>query len=242
MVEFFHGNTLLGTDTTAPFSFTWSGVSAGVYQITAKATDNDGCYAISEPIVIRVDAFLINVDFGAGTGPSTKSGLAGTGQAANDFWNFYTRDDGNGGWLSFGSLPNLKLASGDITSVGMTVDNAPGYWGSGSSDPMYNGYIYPFGGNATITVTDLPVGRYDLYLYGVDTTFQVSAGGVSYGTKTSYDSPVVNPPIWQEGKQFALFKSVAITSPGQTIVISVQPGQAGWAVVSGLQIAPGIRL
>lgn len=41
-VEFFNGSTLLGTDTSSPYSYSWTGVAAGSYQITARATDNAG--------------------------------------------------------------------------------------------------------------------------------------------------------------------------------------------------------
>jgi len=41
-VEFFEGSTLLGEDTEAPYSFTWSGAAEGEYTLTAKATDNEG--------------------------------------------------------------------------------------------------------------------------------------------------------------------------------------------------------
>lgn len=41
-VEFYSGTTLLGTDTTAPYSFTWSSVGAGSYSLTAVAYDNLG--------------------------------------------------------------------------------------------------------------------------------------------------------------------------------------------------------
>ena len=41
-VEFFNGATKLGEDTTAPYSFTWSGVAPGTYTLTARATDNLG--------------------------------------------------------------------------------------------------------------------------------------------------------------------------------------------------------
>ena len=43
-VEFFNGATKLGEDTTAPYSFTWSGVAAGSYTVTARATDNLGVH------------------------------------------------------------------------------------------------------------------------------------------------------------------------------------------------------
>src|SRR5438309_12082548 len=100
---------------------------------------------------------LLNVDLDAGTA-TAKSGSAATGQSSSDFWNFYTRDDGSGGWRTFGALTNLKLADGTVSGTGLTVDNAPGAWGDGSSDPMYDGYIYPFGGNATLNVTNLGLG------------------------------------------------------------------------------------
>ena len=41
-VEFFNGSTNLGEDTTAPFAYSWTGVGAGTYSITARATDNLG--------------------------------------------------------------------------------------------------------------------------------------------------------------------------------------------------------
>lgn len=41
-VEFFEGgNNKLGEDTSAPYSFTWTGYSEGAYTLTAKATDNE---------------------------------------------------------------------------------------------------------------------------------------------------------------------------------------------------------
>lgn len=53
-VEFFSGDKSLGTDATAPFSITWSGVAAGSYALTAKATDNLGATTVSQPIKIKV--------------------------------------------------------------------------------------------------------------------------------------------------------------------------------------------
>jgi hypothetical protein len=46
-VEFFDGATKLGEDTTAPYTFTWSGVTAGNYTVTARATDDLGGTATS---------------------------------------------------------------------------------------------------------------------------------------------------------------------------------------------------
>ena len=47
-VEFYHGATLLGTDTSAPYAYTWAGVGPGRYTVTAKATDNAGASASAD--------------------------------------------------------------------------------------------------------------------------------------------------------------------------------------------------
>jgi regulation of enolase protein 1 (concanavalin A-like superfamily) len=46
-VDFFVGTTQIGSDTTAPYSATWSNVAAGTYNLTAKAVDNDGASTTS---------------------------------------------------------------------------------------------------------------------------------------------------------------------------------------------------
>jgi hypothetical protein len=53
-VEFFQGSTLLGEDTTAPYSFTWSNVPPGTYSLTAKATDDAGATSTSNPVNVTV--------------------------------------------------------------------------------------------------------------------------------------------------------------------------------------------
>ena len=53
-VEFYAGSTLLGIDTTAPYSFTWPNVTPGPYTLTAKATDNLGVTTTSTPVTVIV--------------------------------------------------------------------------------------------------------------------------------------------------------------------------------------------
>lgn len=55
-VDFFRGNTLIATDTSAPYSVTWSGVAAGSYSLTAVATDNSGATGTSQAVGIIVNA------------------------------------------------------------------------------------------------------------------------------------------------------------------------------------------
>ncbi len=53
-VEFYNGNTLLGSDSKSPYTFTWKNVAAGSYAITAKATDNGSLVTSSSAITIVV--------------------------------------------------------------------------------------------------------------------------------------------------------------------------------------------
>jgi hypothetical protein len=53
-VDFYNGTTLLGTDNSTPYSFSWNNVAVGSYSITAIATDNSGAFTISAPVAITV--------------------------------------------------------------------------------------------------------------------------------------------------------------------------------------------
>jgi probable HAF family extracellular repeat protein len=53
-VDFYNGATLIGTDNSAPYQLTWTGVPAGTYTVTAIATDNAGASAVSNVITVNV--------------------------------------------------------------------------------------------------------------------------------------------------------------------------------------------
>ncbi len=53
-VDFYNGNSLIGTDLTAPYSFTWTNVASGTYFITAKATSRSGTTTTSAVVAITV--------------------------------------------------------------------------------------------------------------------------------------------------------------------------------------------
>ncbi len=83
-VEFFQGATKLGQDTNSPFTFAWNGVTAGIYTLTARATDNRGAMTTSASINISVTnsppspVTLVNPQLGVGG--FTFSFLTTTGQ------------------------------------------------------------------------------------------------------------------------------------------------------------------
>ena len=78
-VEFLRGSTLLHTDTASPYVFTWSGVAAGTYSLTARAHDDAGATAVSNAVTVTVSA---------SPPPSSKSKLsihAGWGGGSDSF-------------------------------------------------------------------------------------------------------------------------------------------------------------
>ncbi len=58
LVEFFAGDTKIGEDSAEPFEFSWTNVAAGSYQITARATDNEGSTSTSQVVTISVNEVL----------------------------------------------------------------------------------------------------------------------------------------------------------------------------------------
>ncbi len=53
-VDFYNGTTLLGSDNSAPYSYSWTNVNSGNYTITAKASDNQNAVTTSAAIVFTV--------------------------------------------------------------------------------------------------------------------------------------------------------------------------------------------
>jgi hypothetical protein len=53
-VEFFSGTTLLGVDTTVPYTFSFTNVPAGTYSLRANAFDAEGASATSEAVSVTV--------------------------------------------------------------------------------------------------------------------------------------------------------------------------------------------
>jgi regulation of enolase protein 1 (concanavalin A-like superfamily) len=62
-VQFFAGSTLVGTDTSSPYTYSWTNVAAGSYSLTAVAKDNLGATRTSAAVTVTVAAT---------TGPPTK--------------------------------------------------------------------------------------------------------------------------------------------------------------------------
>ena len=81
-------------------------------------------------------AHLLDVDFSADS--YHKVGPAAIGQTTTDYWNIYSRDIGSPSvWRDSGQLTGLKWADGSSSPMVLSVTNAAGAWGNGSTDPMF---------------------------------------------------------------------------------------------------------
>ncbi len=67
-VDFYNGATLLGSDATSPYAFTWTNVAAGSYSLTARATDNDGAVSTSAVVTVTVASPVYTLTVNSGTG------------------------------------------------------------------------------------------------------------------------------------------------------------------------------
>ena len=60
-VDYYQGSTLIGSSTTAPFSFAWANVGVGTYSLTAVATNDSGETTTSAAVNITVKSGIAQV-------------------------------------------------------------------------------------------------------------------------------------------------------------------------------------
>jgi PKD repeat protein len=155
-VEFFQGSTLIGTSTSAPYGFTWTGVAAGSYTLTARVTDSAGATAISAPVVVNVTSKVLppqwqSSDIGkvvlAGSTQYLNGSFAQLG-AGGDIWNLadafhysYLQLNGDGqivarvaslqktdSWAKSGVMIRETLTEGSPHALmSITVDNGAAF-------------------------------------------------------------------------------------------------------------------
>ncbi|MFE1911222.1 glycoside hydrolase family 48 protein [Streptomyces anandii] len=168
-VEFYDDTTLLGTDTSAPYTFSASGLTAGSHSLLAKAYDSLGASAESAPVGITVAAGPAVVASPAQLGVQQgKSGDFEVKLATRPSANVtvgVARTDGNTG-LTVTSGSSLTFTPDDWNTaqkVTVTADSS----GTGSATFTASA---PGHAKATVTVTELAAAKtYDarfLDLYG----------------------------------------------------------------------------
>lgn len=232
----FNGSTVAEA-TNASLIFTNVGANrTGVYVVTV--TNLQGSI-LSSNAGLTVNAVtpgtLLNVNFAAN---QVKTGFAATGLTGSDFW--------NGLWFPFqpsAGLGGLQRADGTATGAGLTVQNGAGHTGFSHPDLMYQSCCYAQDyGVITLTVTNLPAGRYDFYLYGhagadtANTVFQLLVGGNDFGNKSTATNSSWSLTNWVEGAQYVVYRGVTVTNGGAPVIVKCHPGVSGYTYLNGLQI------
>jgi hypothetical protein len=212
-----------------PGSYAYTAMVNAAGSPCAPVTNTIGTFTVT--VGTNSPDVLIDIDFG-GNAVSAKAGYAAIGDSAHDFWNAYAAT----GVVS-GALANLKTAEGLVSPVGLLVTNLPWVGTNGSADPMYGDYLGTNSGAATVTVTNLPAGFWNIFLYANDGNFQLTVGSSNYSAQVCHDMSPANPLVtWQAGVQYVVFTNVLVTN-GQPVTVGINPGTNGVAMISGLQIA-----
>ena len=114
-VDFYSGNTLIGSDTTAPFSVAWTNVPAGTYSLTAVATDNGNLSATSSAVSVTVS--------GSSTLPAgwSASDIGATGVAGSTSFSNGTFSVSGAGADVWGTADALHFAYRSLPGDGTIV-------------------------------------------------------------------------------------------------------------------------
>lgn len=82
-VDFLSGTTLLGTSTTAPYSFSWTPSIAGTFSLTARVTDSNNAIVTSSAVSVTVTSATPTVSISAPTNGASVALGASTTVTAN---------------------------------------------------------------------------------------------------------------------------------------------------------------
>jgi hypothetical protein len=243
----------VGATTTAVASYTPSlDLSVGVHTLYVQETDGStwstsGTYAVT----VTLDSYYFDFGYREGAVRPDNNISATTGGSAyntsdtTSYWNGI--EPRIVGTATYGSMKNKSNVA---TSVQLAITGAPGVWSTSSADHMYSEYIYRSStsggvGNITITLTNVPAGNYDFYVYGrgsatnANGVYEIDSNGINYGRKsTSQDNDWGTTPLTTP-KHYVIYRYVAVSS-GQNVVLTVFPSThtSQDSSIAGLQIVP----
>jgi uncharacterized protein YbaR (Trm112 family) len=108
---------------------------------------------------------------------------------------------------------------------------------------MFDVYCYPANRTNEILLefSDLPLGAYDVYLYGhgagdiYNATFVINGEQKSTQVGPFWNNNQLLGQNWIEGAHYARFNGVLVLSTN-SLVIHVLPGQGGYSLINGLQL------
>ena len=191
--------------------------------------------------VTVVDQNLLNIDFGVtgdSYGWSDKVGLAAIGFTTGDIWEAISHNFNSALVWSDGS------ASGASVSLNNSATPSATPVGSFShTDAMMNDFNIR-ADNAVLgaTVSQLPAGTYDVYVYAhrgsVNGNSRVTLrrNGTVIGTATTTPEAISVTEAWSEGRQYVLFRNVTLVAGQSLEVLSAGPNGTGSGCLNGMQL------
>ncbi|HYG38192.1 MAG TPA: carbohydrate-binding protein [Cytophagales bacterium] len=185
-VAFYNGSTLLSTDATSPYGFTWNGVTTGTYTLTARATDNSGTTTISSAVNVSVSnsssAPVGQTITLKGNNNRFVNGMNGTASMqcnslAADTWEKFLVVDAGNGKIALRSM-NKYVSSENGAASGITCNRtAIGGWeafdwivnADGKISLRGNNGLYVSSENGTkaMTCTRAAIGGWETFTYAI---------------------------------------------------------------------------
>ncbi len=168
-VQFYVDSVKIGTDTTAPYTMTWTNASVGSHRLTARAIDNLGAAADSVNLLVyvllppKLTAQPQSLTVPAGTNMTFTVTAAGTSPFFYQWWK-------DGGALLGATNASYSIASvltNDAGAYSVTVSNAAK--SVSSTNAVLTVYVTPF---ITVQPTNQTVWM------GSNVTFSLTASGV----------------------------------------------------------------
>ncbi len=221
-VAFYNGTTLLGTDTTSPYSFSWTNVATGNYAITARATDNGGATTTSSAVNIVVGNGSV-VPIGQtitlrGNNGQYVNGMNGTASmqcnsAAVGTWEKFVVVDAGGGKVALRSM-NKYVSSENGAASGITCNRATiqGWevfdWVVNATGTISlrgnNGfYVSSENGTKAMTCTRATIGGWEQFTYAITSAARESTHEASVASNNEEEITLAPNP-GKEGTAQAL--------------------------------------
>ncbi|MDB5257377.1 MAG: large protein [Chitinophagaceae bacterium] len=204
-VDFYNGTTLLGTDNSSPYSYSWTGVAAGTYNITAKATDNSNATTTSAVVTVTVTTVTVPNQAPTVSITSPANGASFTAPASITINANATDADGTVSKVDFYNGTTLlgtdnsspysfswtNVAAGSYTITAKATDNLNATTTSSSVTVTVNPVVVtqsPYGGTPQTIPGVIEAEKYDLGGQGIayNETTTANQGG-SFRTTEAVD-------------------------------------------------------
>ena len=152
-VDFYNDSALIGSATTAPYTFTWTNVPLGACNLTARATDDGGLVGTSVVAHITVNGPSALTWDANGTGSGQTDGNGTWINSSSTWWNGAANVnwvDGNDAVIGSGGVGGT-LTLGAVVAHNLTFGGHTGtYTLTGGSLTVYNQLAANSSGNITL--------------------------------------------------------------------------------------------